>query len=495
MTSPQIADELERLINNQQALLEAMPQMVLLIDPDGSVARMNQLALSVLGDLTGQNHNGSGCKRAMAERLMGLVKSFLEKKSGNSEITVIDGMHLQYYVAPFNGYKGEILYWLIMKDISEHARNREELQKHKYSLETVIDHKINQIKESAAVRKKLSNQLKTIKKHVGLQHLDGKMVGTSKAMQNLHDMILRVADSDATILITGESGTGKEIAADLIHKSSSRKNQSFLKINCSAINDTLLESELFGYEKGAFSGANSQTKGKFEEVNGGTIFLDEIGDVSPRMQSALLRVLQNGEIVRVGSNKPIEIDVRIIAATNANLISAVKEGTFRLDLYYRLNIINLIVPPLRARKEDILELVDHFIQRYSDNSDKEITHISESALNELLAHDWPGNIRELENIIQRAVLISKNTFLSEADLLFDLPMDLGEEEASVGEVVKKFNGSDLKHILSEIEKEAILQKLKTSNGNVAQAAKHLKICKAALYEKMKRYDISAKEHR
>ncbi len=238
-------------------------------------------------------------------------------------------------------------------------------------------------------------------------------------LQDLRDMVLQVSKSDATILITGESGTGKELVANLIRETSNRSNKPFLKINCNTINDSLLESDLFGYEKGSFTGAYKRKIGKFEVVDGGTIFLDEIGDISPRMQAALLRVLQDGEIIRVGGNTPIKVDVRVIAATNNDLAAAVKKDLFRLDLFYRLNIINIAIPPLRERKEDVIDLVSHFVRRYRTAFKKDINFVPKSIIETLLAHHWPGNVRELENVIQRAVLMSKSNIITEEELIFD----------------------------------------------------------------------------
>ena len=317
------------------------------------------------------------------------------------------------------------------------------------------------------------------------------MVGSSKALRELRDMVHQVAKSDATILITGESGTGKELVANLIRETSNRNEKPFLKINCNTINDSLLESDLFGYEKGSFTGAHARRKGKFEVVDGGTIFLDEIGDISPRMQAALLRVLQDGEIIRVGGNSPIRVDVRIIAATNRDLALAVQEGTFRLDLYYRLNIINISIPPLRERKEDIVGLVTHFVRRYRLAFKKDVNFVPKSIMTRLSNHHWPGNIRELENVIQRAVLMSKSNVITEQELIFDLPA--GEEkDKSYLSLLQKFEGLPLKKITSEMERDIILHILAKYNGNVAKTAQVLKIGKTAFYDKLKRYDISAK---
>lgn len=305
-------------------------------------------------------------------------------------------------------------------------------------------------------------------------------------------MIHQVAKSDATILVTGESGTGKELVANLVRAISDRRDKPFLTINCNAINDSLLESDLFGYEKGAFTGAVTRKKGKFEIVDQGTIFLDEIGDITPRMQAAMLRVLQNGEIVRVGGTEPVNVDVRVIAATNAELTQAVKEKKFRLDLYYRLNIIHIHVPALRERKEDIVELVSHFVQHYRIAFKKDIDFIPQSIINRLLEHDWPGNVRELENLIQRMVLMSTGKMITEADLCFDDCLDLNREDSLLTGLKDAIGVQSLKHIVSEFEARVVSQALHKHGGNVTRVAADLKVGKTALYDKMHRYGISAR---
>ncbi|MFH0785384.1 MAG: sigma-54 dependent transcriptional regulator [Pseudomonadota bacterium] len=317
------------------------------------------------------------------------------------------------------------------------------------------------------------------------------MIGSSRALTELRSMVFQVAKSDATILITGESGTGKELVANLIRESSNRNNKPFLKINCNAINDSLLESDLFGHEKGSFTGADSRRKGKFEVVDGGTIFLDEIGDISPRMQAALLRVLQDGDIIRVGGNTPTKIDVRVIAATNQDLALMVQKGSFRLDLFYRLNIINISIPPLRERKEDIVDLTTHFVRKYRQAFKKEINFLPQSILDRLLLHDWPGNVRELENVIQRAVLMAKNNIITENELFFDIQPS-NQNKPLQKNYLQRIDGRALKDMVSDFEKDIILFALEKNRGNVPQTVKQLDIGKTAFYDKMKRYSILPK---
>lgn len=485
--------ELERISYNHQTLLYAIPELVLLIKAGKSIEFMNTNSIDFFGEL--RNVNVAEVELCnIRNRLISLVDTYLSDSDGASLKTgLINDFNFEYTVAPFIGYKGDDLFWLILKDVTKYNAYKEEIAQYNKSIESVLAYKVGELKESELIRKNLNKQLEDIKQHLELRPTEGVIIGSSRAMIELHDMIMRVAKSDATILITGESGTGKELAANLICETSDRKDKPFLKINCNTINDQLLESDLFGYEKGAFTDAKATHKGKFEIVDGGTIFLDEIGDISPRMQAALLRVLQAREIIRVGGNTPIKVDVRIIAATNIDLLAAVQAGTFRLDLYYRLNIINLSIPPLRERKEDIIELVAHFVKRYRKAFRKDVTHIPNVIIDKLLMHDWPGNIRELENIVQRAVLMSKTNIINEEDVIFDASASHTETEAS--SFLEQFNGAPLKSIVSAIEREVITNKLKAHQGNVSEAAREMEICVASLYDKMRRYEISAKKIR
>ena len=344
--------DLDRIISNQKNLLETIPAMVLLLRESESIEYMNPSAKSFLGDLCKPPESISSEEQATISKFQKLVNQTLHnKRIGETLETTYRESHLEYTLASFSGYKGDSLYWLFMRDLTESKKQLAELSLFHNSIETILSHKINELKESEMMRRKLAKELNSLKEHLKEHSTDGKMVGSSRALSELRDMVFQVAKSDATILITGESGTGKELVANLLRESSNRKSKPFLKINCNTISDSLLESDLFGHEKGSFTGADSKRMGKFEVVDGGTIFLDEIGDISPRMQAALLRVLQDGEIIRVGGNMPVKIDVRVIAATNRDLASMVQEGTFRLDLFYRLNIINISIPPsVSARK-------------------------------------------------------------------------------------------------------------------------------------------------
>lgn len=300
------------------------------------------------------------------------------------------------------------------------------------------------------------------------------MIGQSRPMQEVFDLIQDVAPSNSTVLIAGETGTGKGLAAKAIHAKSNRNTGPFVMVNCGAIPEHLMESELFGYQKGAFTDAKETKKGRLEMAHGGTLFLDEIGEIGMRMQIDLLRVLEDRVLYRVGGTQPIQADFRIIAATNRNLEKEIKEKRFRKDLYYRLNVITFIMPPLRERKDDILLIAEHFLNRFSQETNKQIDRISREAMDEMMLYDWPGNVRELQNAIERGVVITKSRTMGPEDL----PIFCREEPAGQG-------GKSLK----DIEKEHIKDILQKTNWNISKSAKILEIDRSTLYNKLKLYKI------
>ena len=297
-----------------------------------------------------------------------------------------------------------------------------------------------------------------------------ELIGQSAAMQRVFDAIETVGPTEATVLITGESGTGKELIARAIHAASPRRFQPLVVIHCGALTETLLESELFGHEKGAFTGAQYRKKGKFEIAEGGTVFLDEIGDVSLKTQTDLLRVLQEHEITRVGATQPIRVDFRCVAATNRNLEKLVEEGTFRPDLYYRLNVFRIEIPPLRERREDIPLLVDHFVRKFSQAMNKRIVRVAPDAMYVLQQYNWPGNVRELENAVERAMVVAQEPELREED--FTLKLHKAEAEP---------------RSLEDMERAHILRVLEECGGNQTRAAEVLDIDRVTLYNRLKRY--------
>ena len=300
------------------------------------------------------------------------------------------------------------------------------------------------------------------------------MIGQSASMQAVFEMIQDVAPRDSTILITGETGTGKGLAAKAIHTNSPRCEGPFVVVNCGAIPEHLMESELFGHQKGAFTDARETKKGRLELAHGGTLFLDEIGEISMRMQIDLLRVLEDRVFYRVGGTQPIETDFRVIAATNRNLKKAIREEVFREDLFYRLNVISFGMPSLRERKEDIPLLAEHFVQRFSQEANREVTGIQRAALDEMMLHEWPGNVRELENAIERAVVIGKERKIRPQDL----PFFNAEEHVCL-------TGNTLK----EVERAHIAHILETNQWNIARCAKILGVDRSTLYAKIKRYAL------
>ncbi|AVX19519.1 two-component system, NtrC family, response regulator AtoC [Carboxydocella sporoproducens DSM 16521] len=334
--------------------------------------------------------------------------------------------------------------------------------------------------KKALEMQQLASEIKELRLQLEQVYQPETIIGNSSSMQEVYKIIGKVANTNATVLITGESGTGKELVAKAIHFNSNRHNGPFIKVNCAALPENLLESELFGHERGAFTGAVSKKYGLFELANNGSIFLDEIGEISLPIQAKLLRVLQEKEIQRVGGTESIKIDVRIIAATNKNLERMIKEGSFREDLYFRLNVIPIFLPPLRERKEDIPQLVQYFLNKYSIEFNKKIKGISNDALRILQNYDWPGNIRELENICERAVIMTQSNII----LPEHLPINLTDFE-----IENDFKHLPLKEIIADIEKKIILKVLEETNWNRTLAAKKLGLNRRSLYAKMKEHKL------
>lgn len=317
----------------------------------------------------------------------------------------------------------------------------------------------------------------------------GTIIGRSPAMVEVYKIVARVAPTKSTVLILGESGTGKELIARAIHQHSPRATRSFVAVDCGVLSETLLESELFGHVRGAFTGAVIEKKGVFEEAQGGTCFLDEIGDISVNMQAKLLRVLQEQEVRRVGGKEWLKVDVRIVAATNRNLAQLVQKRAFRHDLYYRLNVISIPLPPLRERRDDIPALAYHFLRRYSRENDKEVTTIADDALQLLQSYPWPGNIRELENAIERAVTLAPYATIT----LKDLPVEVREGKAITWTTDLSFEEHSFfaeLPSLDEVDKRYVQYVLSRTQGNMVQAAKILDIDRRSLYRMVERFKIA-----
>jgi len=309
------------------------------------------------------------------------------------------------------------------------------------------------------------------------------LVGSSPAMQKIYRTAQKVASSKATVLITGESGTGKGELAKAIHRRSTRSKEPFVAVHCAALTESLLESELFGHEKGSFTGADKRRAGRFEQANGGTLFLDEVGEISPATQVKLLRVLQERTFERVGGNEPISVDVRLIAATNRDLVADVQAGRFREDLYYRLNVIQIEVPPLRLREGDIILLARHFLRRFAEENHKRIEGLTDAARAKLVSYRWPGNVRELENTIERAVVLCENEMID-------------EEHLPMGTVPTSNSGARIPgSTMAEIERFAILSTLEAVGGSTTKAAEMLDISVRTIQYRLHEYGIAGKERR
>ncbi len=346
---------------------------------------------------------------------------------------------------------------------------------------TILASQIAVALENIMLREQLMKENIILKRELK-EKMEDVFVGESPPIKNLLETVKKVAKSQSSVLIRGESGTGKELIAKQIHELSDRKDKAFVKISCAAIPDTLLESELFGYEKGAFTGAYTTKKGLFELANNGTIFLDEIGDVGQMIQAKLLRVLQEKEFLRVGGVKPIKVDVRVISATNKDLESLIREGKFREDLFYRLNVISLFIPPLRERKSDIPLLVEHFIKKYNKYTNKKFAGIEDEAMEMLLNHSWPGNVRELENVIERAIVLGEEPIIRKKDIFISLKI---EDKDGV-----KMEG--LKTSIEEDERRAIEKAIEEAKGNITKASSSLGLKRTTLYYKMKKYGLLSK---
>jgi two-component system response regulator HydG len=330
------------------------------------------------------------------------------------------------------------------------------------------------------VMEKITQQVKLESEY---HYLKGRMekitrfdniIGQSLAMGKIFDLIPEVAQSDASILLTGETGTGKELVAKAIHAKSKQNYLPFIAINCGAVPDSLLESELFGHQKGAFTGATYSRKGFLEVVSGGTLFLDEVGEISPKMQIDLLRVLEEKKITRIGNSNPIEVDFRLISATRRDLEQEIVAGNFREDFFYRINVISIPIPPLRERKEDIPLLTQHFLEKYSQETTKQVDHINPGTMDHLMRYNWPGNVRELENAIERAVVLSKSRTLEMEDFSF-----LREPSAALSHSMS----------LREMEKQHIQRVLEECGWNITRASKLLDINRVTLHKKIKRFDL------
>jgi len=345
---------------------------------------------------------------------------------------------------------------------------------------SMISRSMRQMQLLQEEKEQLQEEAQRLQRQLEERFQPTNIIGSSQAMQQVYDLIQQVSRSEATVLIRGESGTGKELVAQAIHFNSLRADKPFIKVNCAALPESIIESELFGHEKGAFTGAESTRKGRFELAHGGTIFLDEIGELTPMTQVKLLRVLQEREIERVGGTETIKVNVRVLTATNRALEKEIENGTFREDLYYRLNVFPIHLPPLKERKSDIIQLADHFIEKNNERNHKSVRRISSPAIDLLMSYHWPGNVRELENCIERAVLLSTDQVIHS----FHLPPSLQSADSSNTRMKLT-----LKDAVEKLEEEMIRESLKTCKGNRAKAARELGITERIMGLRVEKFDI------
>lgn len=368
----------------------------------------------------------------------------------------------------------------------EERRNSEQLFSLLTVVSTMIAQSVKSENEIASEKEKLFEETSHLQQELRQKYDFDNIIGNSSPMRQIYAQVSQVARSNATVLLRGESGTGKEMIANAIHYNSLRAKKPFIKINCAALPETLIESELFGYERGAFTGANQRKKGRFELADGGTLFLDEIGDLPPQTQIKLLRVLQEREFERLGGTETIKVNVRLIAATNKNLEQELGEGNFREDLFYRLNVFTIFLPPLRERKSDILLLAEHFLEKYEKIHNKRIRRISTPAIDMLTAYHFPGNVRELENAIERAIVVCDENVVHG----HHLPPTL--QTAEVSDTVTK---TTLESAVAAFEKDLIQDALKTTGGNCSKAAEMLNTTERIINYKVKKYNINPRRFR
>ena len=447
---------------------------VLVVDDDPAHRTMLRTLLTGWGYGIAEADDGSTAIEMVHEKAFDLVLMDIRmiKVSGLEALTEIKAFNPAIPVIIMTAYSSvETAVEALKSGAYDYLTKPLDFDELRLAMERAMDHR--QLKEeNRLLRESLGN-------HFDIQNI----IGRSPAMVRLLETVAQVAPSEATVLLTGESGTGKEMIAGAIHFNSPRKDGPFVKLNCAAITETLLESELFGHERGAFTGAHKRKEGRFRQAHGGSIFLDEISEMSLAMQVKLLRVLQEREITRVGGEEVIKVDVRLIAATNKDLLQEIEAGRFREDLYYRLNVVTLNMPPMRERREDIPLLAQHFLEMFSEKNRKQIKGFTPQAMDHLLKYEWPGNVRQLMNAVERGVVLSGSEYLDIEDLPLLLKDELSEEETHPKEAIP----GDLP--LDEVEKVSILKTLELTGGNKSEAARRLGITRRTLHKKLKRYGV------
>ncbi|MGD0211435.1 MAG: sigma-54 dependent transcriptional regulator [Desulfomonilia bacterium] len=444
---------------------------ILVVDDDFSHRTMLKTLLSGWGYEVSEADDGQAAVNMVQERPYDLILMDIRmvKVSGLKALAVVKETNPAIPVIIMTAYSSvDTAIDAMKKGAYEYLTKPLDFEELRLKMEQAMEHSM------------LKEENRLLRELVGDRFDTGSIIGRSPAMIRLLETTARAASSDATVLITGESGTGKEMIAGAIHFNSPRKDHPFIKMNCAAISEGLLESELFGHEKGSFTGALRRREGRFKQAHGGSLFLDEVSEMPLAMQVKLLRVLQEREITRVGGEEVIPVDVRIIAATNKDLPTLIRDARFREDLYYRLNVINLSVPPLRERAEDIPVLAEHFLKMFAIKNNKPLKGFTPQAMDRLIKHPWPGNVREMMNTVESAVVLSSSTFLTDGDI----PVFRDESYNAPQEI-----GAANTISLDEMERLTILKTLDSVKGNKSEAARKLGITRATLHKKLKKYSV------
>ena len=455
---------------------KAQPVSILVVDDDRSHRIMLRSMLTEWGWSVEEADDGSSAVTAVEERPFDAVLM-------DVRMAKMDGMEALRQIHLYNPAVPVVI--MTAYSSVDAAVEAIKIGAHDYLTKPLDFERLRLTMDRALDHRQVIEERESFEKGRGLSLDTADILGVSAAMQELLEMISYVAPTEATVLITGESGTGKELVASAIHRNSTRKDGQFVKVNCAALVENLLESELFGHEKGAFTGADRQREGKFVQADGGTLFLDEIGDMSPGMQVKLLRVLQEHELQRVGGGETISVNVRVVAATNRVLEEEVRAGTFREDLYYRLNVVTLHVPALRQRQEDIPLLTEYFLQKFSEKNRRKIAGITPRCMDILLHYPWPGNVRELENAMERGVILLRGDYLDEETL--PVPIRLWSEREISWVGGRAAMKDAVPSSLGEAEKQVILKTLEESKGNKSEAARRLGITRKTLLSKLHKY--------
>jgi two-component system response regulator HydG len=452
---------------------------ILVVDDDRAHRTMLRTLISGWGYAISEADDGSTAIEAIHETLFDLVLMDIRmlKVSGIEALGKIKLINPAIPVIIMTAYSSvETAVETLKKGAYDYLTKPLDFDKLKRTMEKAMDHT------------RLKEENRMLKERIGADFDKQNIIGRSGSMKTLLETVGQVAPSEATVLIEGESGTGKELIAGAIHFNSLRKEKPFIKINCAAITETLLESELFGHEKGAFTGADRRKEGRFFQAHEGSLLLDEVSEMPLTMQVKLLRVLQEKEITRVGGDSVIPVNVRVIAATNKDLLKLIAQGTFREDLYYRLNVVTLELPPLKKRREDIPLLARHFLTRFSEKNRKPIKGFTPAAMDHLIKYDWPGNVRELMNAVERGVVLARSDYLDAEDVpIIQKQSETSSEKASTAATMEK---AVIDHQpLDVIEKEFILKTLESASGNKSETARRLGITRKTLHKKLKQYGV------